>query len=297
MIANKGKVYAKKGAEREHRTADLEADENQSFHVKHDAAPQRGAAPRERKQQQQLVCGMRPVMEALDAGLQIDKILIQSNLEGALAQELRAKIRQAGLPIQYVPAEKLNRMTSANHQGVVATISPVRYQDFTTLAERLMGEGRSPLLLMLDHITDVRNLGAIARTAECAGIDALVLPDRGSAQLNEEAIKTSSGALLRLPLCRESNFKTTLLLARQLGIQVCAATEKGATDYREVDFSRPTLLVMGAEDRGVSPEVLKLSDVRAKLPIRGEVQSLNVSVAAAIFMYEALRQRDARAAD
>ena len=239
----------------------------------------------------QLVCGMRPVMEAIDAGQQIDKILMQNNLEGQLAQELTSRIRQAGLPLQYVPVEKLNRMTDANHQGVVAIISPIAYRDFGQLLQQLEDEDRTPFILLLDHITDVRNLGAIVRTAECVGVDAVVVPDRGSAQISEDAIKTSSGALLRMPICREQNFKTTLNLARQMGLQVVAATEKGADDYTAVDFTRPTLLVMGSEDAGISPEVLKLSDVRAKLPICGEVQSLNVSVAAGVFMYEVLRQR------
>ena len=292
MIARKGNVYVKSGGEHQRRVRENEEDENQSFHVKHRQAGRDERGEAGHKGKQQLVCGMRPVLEALDAELQVDRVLIQSNLEGALSQELRAKIRQVGVPMQFVPVEKLNRLTSANHQGVVALISPVRYQDFTSLMERLMAEGKQPYVLLLDHITDVRNVGAIARTAECAGVDALVVPDKGSAQLNEEAVKTSSGALLRMPICREQNFKTTLNLARQLGMQVCAATEKGATDYREVDFRKPTVLVMGAEDTGVSAEVLKLCDVRAKLPIRGEVQSLNVSVAAGVFMYEMLRQRE-----
>lgn len=239
----------------------------------------------------QLVCGMHPVMEAIDAHQQIDKILMLNNLEGQLAQELTTRIRQAGLPLQYVPVEKLNRMTDANHQGVVAIISPITYCDFGQLLQQLEDEGKTPFILLLDHITDVRNLGAIVRTAECAGVDAVVVPDRGSAQISEDAIKTSSGALLRMPICREQNLKTTLNLARQTGLQVVAATEKGADDYTAVDFTQPTLLVMGSEDTGISPEVLRLCDVRARLPICGQVQSLNVSVAAGVFMYEALRQR------
>ena len=144
---------------------------------------------------------------------------------------------------------------------------------------------------MLDHVTDVRNMGAIVRTAECAGADGVIVPDHGSAQINEDAIKTSSGALLRMPICREANLKTAVNLAKQSGLQVVAATEKASKNYLEVDFTQPTLLIMGSEDTGISNELLKLCDERAKLPIRGEVQSLNVSVAAAVFMYEVLRQR------
>ncbi|MCR4828519.1 MAG: 23S rRNA (guanosine(2251)-2'-O)-methyltransferase RlmB [Bacteroidales bacterium] len=270
--------------------------DNQPFHVKHrtdfnsgEGSRGAGKAPRSK---QQLVCGLRPVMEAIDSDQQIDKILIQSGLDGSLMQELRAKIRDKGLPFQYVPAEKLDRMTDSNHQGVVATISPIRFHDFMELLNRLLEQEKVPFVVLLDHLTDVRNVGAIVRTAECAGVDAVVVPDHGSAQISEDAIKSSSGALLRVPICRESNMKTVVNYARQSGLQVVAASEKGATDYVEVDFTVPTLLVMGSEDTGISPELLKMTDCRAKLPMRGEVQSLNVSVAAGIFFYEMLRQRN-----
>lgn len=243
------------------------------------------------KNKVQTVCGMRPVMEAIESGRQIDKIFIQSNLDGKLAQELKQRIREAGLPVQHVPVEKLNKLTTSNHQGVVAMISVIEYHNFIDIVQPLLDEGRAPFVVLLDHITDVRNFGAIVRTAECAGADAVVVPERGSAQINEDAIKCSSGALLRVPICRENNFKSLINLAHQLGIQVCAATEKGAVTYTDVDFTKPTILVMGAEDTGISPEVLKMSDARAKLPLCGEVQSLNVSVAAGVFMYEMLRQR------
>lgn len=237
------------------------------------------------------IYGLRPVMEAIDGGVRIDRVLIQNGLTGALATQLKGNIRDKGIPFQFVPEEKLNRLAKGNHQGVVALISPIPFYDAMELIPRLMEGDKTPLVLLLDHITDVRNFGAIVRTAECAGVDAVVVPDHGSAQIGNDAVKTSSGALLRVPVCRENNLKTVLNLARQCGMQVVAATEKGASDYVEVDFTQPTLLIMGAEETGISPELLKLSDIRAKLPIMGQVQSLNVSVAAAIFMYEALRQR------
>ncbi len=277
MIVDKG---SRNGGRKPSSARKNEMNENQSFHVKHHD-----------NVKLQIVCGIRPVMEAVDSGKSIDKILIQSNLDGKLMQELKSKIREMGLPFQYVPVEKLNRMTDSNHQGVVATISPVVYHDFASMLQKVVDSGKTSFFVLLDHITDVRNMGAIVRTAECAGADAVIVPDRGSAQINEDAIKSSSGALLRVPLCRESNFKTVLNLARQSGLQVCAATEKGSVDYLEVDFKRPTLLIMGSEDTGISADLLKLSDVRARLPICGDVQSLNVSVAAGIFMYEVLRQR------
>lgn len=237
---------------------------------------------------QQIVYGLRPVIEAVDGGLQVERVLLQNGLGGALLTELRNRLREHDIPFQYVPVEKLNKMTTGNHQGVVATIAAVRYHSFIELVETLDDKA---LVVLLDHITDVRNMGAIARTAECTGVSALIVPDHGSAALNGDAIKTSSGALLRLPICREQNLKTVVNLARQSGFQVVAATEKGAVHYREVDFSRPTLLIMGNEETGISPELLKMSDVRAKLPVVGEVASLNVSVAAGVMMYEALEQR------
>lgn len=254
---------------------------NQSFHVK-----------RTKSSSQQLICGMRPVMEAINAGKQIDKIMIANNLEGQLAQELRSMIKEAGLPMQYVPVEKLNRLTDSNHQGVVATVSPITYHNFVDLLTSLDAQSHAPFIILLDHVTDVRNLGAIVRTAECGGVDAVVVPDHGSAMIGEDAVKASSGALLRVPICRESNLKTVVNFAKQSGLQVCAATEKGASHYLSVDFKLPTLLIMGSEDTGISNELLKMADVRAKLPIMGEVQSLNVSVAAAVFVYEMLRQRN-----
>lgn len=237
------------------------------------------------------IYGLRPVIEAIDGGTQIDKVLIQNGLAGPLAGELKGRIRDNNIPFQFVPIEKLNRMTKGNHQGVVALISPIEYKQAMDLIPQLMEGEKAPMVLLLDHVTDVRNFGAIVRTAECTGVDAVIIPDHGSAQVSDDAVKTSSGALLRMPICREQNLKTVLNLAKQCGMQVVAASEKGATDYLEVDFRKPTLLIMGAEETGISPELLKLSDARAKLPILGQVQSLNVSVAAAVFMYEVLRQR------
>lgn len=239
----------------------------------------------------QLVYGLRPVIEAIVSGQQVERVLLQNGLNSSLLNELRTRMKEHDVPFQYVPVEKLNKMTSGNHQGVVATIAAVKYHGFMDLLDNQENHESPALILLLDHITDVRNMGAIARTAECTGVAALVVPDRGSAAMNEDAIKTSSGALLRLPVCREQNLKTVINLAKQYGYQVVAATEKGAVHYREVDFHQPTLLIMGNEETGISPELLKMSDVRAKLPIVGEVASLNVSVAAGVFMYEALEQR------
>lgn len=233
-------------------------------------------------------------MEAIASGVQVERVLLQNGLNSSLMGELRSLMRERGIPSQFVPVEKLNKMTAGNHQGVVATIAAVKYYSFMDLMEQYAEEPDVPrLVVLLDHVTDVRNMGAIARTAECTGVSALVVPDHGSAAMNEDAVKTSSGALLRLPVCREPNLKTVVNLAKQYGYQVVASTEKGAVHYRQVDFRRPTLLIMGNEETGISPDLLKISDVRAKLPIVGEVSSLNVSVAAGVMMYEALEQRTA----
>ena len=244
--------------------------------------------PNTPKNKQQIVYGLRPVIEAIASGLQVERVLLQNGLNSSLLNELRAKMKEHDVPFQYVPIEKLNKLTSGNHQGVVATIGNVKYHSFMELVETL---GDNALVVMLDHVTDVRNMGAIARTAECTGVSALLVPDRGSAAMNEDAIKTSSGALLRLPVCREQNLKTVVNLAKQYGYQIVASTEKGTVHYRDVNFKKPTLLILGNEETGISSELLKISDVRARLPIVGEVASLNVSVAAGVMMYEALEQR------
>ena len=220
---------------------------------------------------QQIVYGLRPVIEAIASGQQVEKVLLQNGLNSSLHNELRTRMKEYDVPFQYVPVEKLNKMTAGNHQGVVAVIAAVKFITFEELMEG-MGE-IVPFVVMLDHITDVRNMGAIARTAECAGVTALVVPDRGSAAMNADAVKT------------------VVNMAKQYGLQIVASTEKGAVDYCDVDFCLPTLLIMGNEETGISPELLKLSDVRAKLPIVGEVASLNVSVAAGVMMYKALEQR------
>lgn len=258
-----------------------------SRHQDSETSRARDNEPARVRANKQVVYGLRPVIEAIASGQQIERVLIQNGLNSSLLGELRTLMKEHDVPFQYVPVEKLDKMAAGNHQGVVATIGAVKYHSFMDLAETLKGNA---LVLLLDHITDVRNMGAIARTAECAGVRALVVPDRGSAAMNEDAVKTSSGALLRIPVCREPNLKTVVNLARQFGYQVVAATEKGAIHYRQVDFRRPTLLIMGNEETGISPELLKMSDVKAKLPIVGQVQSLNVSVAAGVFMYEALEQ-------
>ncbi|MDY5968499.1 MAG: 23S rRNA (guanosine(2251)-2'-O)-methyltransferase RlmB [Bacteroidales bacterium] len=240
------------------------------------------------------IYGIHPIEEALASGKNIDRIFVQKGLSSPMLNQLLSQLRQANVPMQFVPSEKLNKLTSGNHQGIVATLSNISYCHFADLLARWQEEETAPFVLALDRVTDVRNVGAIARTAECAGVSAIVIPDHGSAQLNDDAVKASSGALMRIPVCREGNLKTALNLAAQYGLQLVAATEKGAANYLDVDFRKPTVLVMGSEGTGVSPELLRLCGAKARLPIVGQTSSLNVSVAAAVFVYEMLRQRGAK---
>lgn len=239
----------------------------------------------------QLVYGIRPVIEAIRSGIEIEKIFIQSSLQGTLLQELKEELRGKRIIVQYVPVEKLDRLTRNNHQGVVAAMSMIEYYNFEEVVTEVIERGEKPFILMLDRVTDVRNLGAICRSAECAGVNTVVIPQHGSAQINEDAIKTSAGALLRLPICREENLKTTINIAKQLGIKVYAATEKGGTIYTEANMKESIMIIMGAEDTGVMPEIIKMCDGKLMIPIKANIESLNVSVAAGILMYEVVRQR------
>lgn len=240
---------------------------------------------------QDFIFGMRPVEEAVEAGASIDKILIRKDLSGELARQLLALVRTRDIPVQRVPVEKLNRITLKNHQGVVALISPVAYQKLENIVPLLYEEGNVPLLIVLDGVTDTRNFGAIARTADCAGADAVVIPEKGSAGVTPEAVKASAGALMHIPVCRERSVEGALRYLKECGYHIVGASEKGSGDYTGVDFKVPVAIVMGAEDTGLSEQTLKLCDSLAAIPMLGEIGSLNVSVAAGVMLYEAVRQR------
>ncbi len=241
--------------------------------------------------QSNLIFGIRPVIEAVKAGKTLDKVLVQKGLQGDLFRELRMLLVKHDIQIQYVPIEKLNRITRKNHQGIIAMLSLIPYQDIETIMPGIFEQGEVPLILMLDRISDVRNFGAIARTAECAGVHAIIIPVKGSAQINEDAVKTSAGALLRIPVCKSENLTGTIGFIRNSGLQVLAASEKGADLYSSVDMRLPTAIVLGSEEDGVSVNLLRIADHLVKIPINGEIESLNVSVAAGIMAYEAVRQR------
>lgn len=237
------------------------------------------------------IFGHRAIIEAIEAGKDIDKVLLRKDLGGELARELAAKIKEYGIVSQKVPVEKLNRITRKNHQGAIALMSAVSYDSLDALVPRLYEEGRTPFLIVLDGVTDTRNFGAIARSALCAGADAVVIPRRGSAGATPDAMKTSAGALVHLPVCRERDILSSVRFLHDNGYRIVAATEKGAMDYTKVDYTVPVAIVMGAEETGISPEVLRSCDDLAAIPIKGEVGSLNVSVAAGVMMYEVVRQR------
>lgn len=237
------------------------------------------------------IFGLRAIIEAIDAGRTIDKVLIRREIGGDLAKELIEKTREYEIPVQRVPLEKLNRITMKNHQGAIALLSPITYHRLDNLIPMLYEEGRTPFMLVLDGVTDARNFGAIARTAECAALDAIVIPERGSASATPDAVKASAGALFHIPVCRERDIVTAVRKLKENGYLIVGASEKGGMSYTEADYTVPVAIVMGAEDTGISEAVLRMCDHLAAIPILGNIGSLNVSVAAGVMMYEGVRQR------
>lgn len=237
------------------------------------------------------IYGTRAVIESIEAGKEVDKILLQKDLKNELILELQSLAKAYSVPVQKVPVEKLNRLTKKNHQGVVAYLSSVVYASLDNVISEAYGKGETPLLVILDRVTDVRNIGAIARTAECAGAHAIVVPSRGTAQLGADAMKTSAGALNHIPVCRVENLKTTIKEIQANGISVIACSEKANDLVYEADLTAPLAIMMGSEEDGISPEYLKLANSHVKLPMNGQIESLNVSVATGIIIYEVLRQR------
>lgn len=268
-------------------------------------APKKERKEREERAPENVIFGIHPVREAIEAGTEIEKIYFRKTAGEALAaaerahvgaaNALREQALEAGLHIQEVPVEKLNRLTrNGNHQGVAAVVAAISYKDINELTEELdarIAAGEAPLVMLMDSVTDVRNFGAIARSAECAGAAALIMPAKNSAPVNAEAIKSSAGALTLIPVCRAGSLKGAIALLKGIGMQCVAATEKSNTLVYEVDFTKPTVIIMGAEDKGISREVLRLCDAEAGIPLVGRIESLNVSAAAAVILFEAQRQR------
>jgi len=240
-----------------------------------------------------MIYGLRPVYEALTAGKEIEKVFIQKGLRGNIYADVWQLIRAYHIPFQFVPAEKLTSLVRGNHQGIVAYTAAIEYTELTTLVPFLFEQGELPFLLVLDRITDVRNFGAIARTASCAGVHGLVIPVRGSAMIHADAIKTSAGALQLIPVCRVGSLSSAVSFLKESGLQIAAISEKAEQAYDRADFRGPLALIMGSEEDGISADLLRLSDEQLAIPMQGEIASLNVSVAAGILMFEVARQRRA----
>ncbi|MFP4556270.1 MAG: 23S rRNA (guanosine(2251)-2'-O)-methyltransferase RlmB [Bacteroidales bacterium] len=236
------------------------------------------------------IYGIRPVIEAISSGKEVDRIMIKRGLSGDLARELFDLLKSRGIHAQMVPAERLSQFKNRNHQGVVAFLSPVDFQPLEEVVARIWEEGKEPFIVLLDSVTDVRNFGAIVRSAECAGAHAVVFLAKGSARIGSDAVKTSAGAIHHIPICKVNSLKSTISYLKLSGIRVVAATEKATSNYTETNLKPPIALVMGSEDVGISPDALKMADELAAIPIHGKVGSLNVSVAAALMMYEVVRQ-------
>lgn len=239
----------------------------------------------------QYLFGMHPVIEALRSGRKFDKILLKTGLEGPQFRELMELVNEAGIPYQWVPVEKLNRTTRGAHQGVIAFVAQIDYVDIDQLINNALGRTHSPLLMILDGVSDVRNLGAIARTLEVAGGQGIIVPAKGGAAINAEAVKSSAGALMRIDTCKVSNLRLAIFSLQQAGFKIVAASEKADKLIYDVDMTGPLAIIMGSEGEGISKGILPLADEMAKIPQLGEIGSLNVSVASAIVAFEAVRQR------
>ena len=244
-------------------------------------------------EKQTQIYGIRAVIEAINSGEAIDKVFMQKGLKGELFRELEGILRKNGVSTAYVPIEKLNRLSKNNHQGVIANISPISFYTIENLVEKVLSKKKIPLFLLLDQLSDVRNFGAIIRTAECTGVDGIIIQKKGAAPVTADTIKTSAGAAFKVPIVKVDHIKDAVYYLQASGIAVTVATEKTNHTIYDVSFKEPCAIVMGSEDKGVSPSVIKAADQAAKIPLLGEIESLNVSVACAVFLYEVVRQRSA----
>lgn len=237
------------------------------------------------------IFGIRAILEAINAGREIDKVFIQKDAQGDLMRQLLSALKKHNINYSYVPAEKLNRLTPHNHQGAVATIAPIKFHSLEAMVEMVLESGKTPLFLILDQLSDARNFGAIIRTAECTGVNGIIVQKQGSAPVNGDTVKTSAGAVFNVPICKVEHIKDAIFHLQGSGIKTVAATEKTDDTIYDIDLSVPVAIIMGSEDRGINPSVLKIVDKKAKLPMFGTISSLNVSVACGAFLYETVRQR------
>lgn len=237
------------------------------------------------------IYGIHPVLEALKSDTIIDRVFIEKGHKGAGIDEIRQLCQEQNIPVMLVPVFKLDRLTRKNHQGVIALVSRIEFMDLEELVGAAFERGEIPLVLVLDGVTDVRNFGAIARTAECAGVHAIVIPQRNSAPINEDAVKTSSGALLRIPVCREASLRRSMESLKDFGLSLVACTEKGTATIYETPMEVPLAVIMGSEDTGISDDLIRMADHLSQIPMHGKTASLNVGVATGVVLFEAVRQR------
>jgi 23S rRNA (guanosine2251-2'-O)-methyltransferase len=237
------------------------------------------------------IFGIRAIIEAIQAGKEVDKVFIQKDAQGDLMRDLMKTMKANKINFTYVPVEKLNRLTSKNHQGAVASIAPISFVDLETLVINIFESGKTPLFLILDQLSDARNFGAIIRTAECTGVDGIIIGKQGAAPVNGDTVKTSAGAVFNVPICKVEHIKDAIFYLQGSGVKIIAATEKTEDTIYDLALNEPLAIIMGSEDRGINPSVLKIVDEKAKLPMYGTIGSLNVSVACGAFLYETVRQR------
>lgn len=240
---------------------------------------------------EQYIYGIHAVHEAIEAGKGIDRLLVKKDLSSQLLREVLDVARLHEVPVQRVPVERINRITRKNHQGVLAMLAAVTYYKVEQVVPMLFEQGVNPFLVILDGVTDVRNFGAIARTCDCAGVNAIVLPERGSVSAGPDALKTSAGALNYVPVCRERNLLDAIRYLKDSGFTIVGTSDKNACQYTQADYTVPVAIVLGSENKGISPEVMRLCDKRVVIPEFGHINSLNVSVAGGIILYEVVRQR------
>lgn len=246
---------------------------------------------RPQKRPDDFVIGIQPISECIDSGKTVEKLLIRKGLRNDQFKDLFDKVRNLGIPFQFVPEPKLNSISRKNHQGVIAITSPVEYQQLDMLIPSLFENGETPCLLLLDGVTDVRNIGAIARSAECLGAHGIIIGEKNVAPLNSAAVKSSSGALLKVPVCKVKNLRSTVKYLADSGISAIACTEKGSDSIWETNFTIPHVIIMGAEDIGIAENILEICDSKTQIPMSGTIASLNVSVSAGVILNEVQRQR------
>jgi 23S rRNA (guanosine2251-2'-O)-methyltransferase len=244
----------------------------------------------QKKERTDIIYGIHSVIEAIKANRELNKILIQKGIQKDVFNELREALTGKHFQLQFVPAQKIDSLTTGNHQGVIAFVTPIEYQSIETIVDQMLEEGKKPTVLVLDRITDVRNFGAIARTAECEGVDAILIPSKGSALVSSDAMKASAGALNRIPVCKTDDLKNSLFYLQQSGLRLVACTEKSATPLYQVNLRGSVAIIMGSEENGITQDLINMSDIKAKIPMRGEISSLNVGVATGMVLYEKLRQ-------